>query len=86
METKVVTLSKAMEGMRYLKHRCAGVLMNLRGTNRDISAIIHELAKENPEILDRKPHPKSGLTLGELLDMAERDSGKLTEIFKTEVK
>jgi len=86
MSTKLITLSKAIEGMRYLKHLCAGILVNIRGANKDIECIIRQLAETNPEILESKPHPKSSLTLKELLEIVERDGNELNRIFREEVK
>jgi len=86
MGTKLITLSKAVEGMRYLKHLCAGRLVNIRGCNRDLASILNKLAETQPEILELKPSPKSSLTLKDLLEIAEREGNELNRIFREEVK
>jgi len=84
METKVVYLSEAKEGVKMMRHLLAGRFSNLRGCSQDLMEILTEYAKQHPEIMELKADLKSTLTVADLLKILVLESKASTDIMVRE--
>ncbi len=76
-----------VEQNAYLRHSLAGPSSNLKGSISNIKSIlINQVAEKVPDLLKMKVSDKHELTLGEYLEIVERDATKISEAVSKQLR